>query len=229
MIRADAYYRPDVVLVVGASNTGGYGSPTSSWPLYQSADSSALYACSWDPTWGPMRPLHAGLGGIIYTISHELRCRGWTPAVAQYLAGGTHSNWWLANMTTVCSYLAGKLAALEQPRLRALYIDSGTSDAIDGPGDTFRANWETVIAAIRAAVSAPELPIVLANTPMNYDGINGMIATYRQIVRDQKAALVAADAYATLVDHGSPVYTDTAHYDYASYVYAGKAVARAMY
>jgi hypothetical protein len=30
------------------------------------------------------------------------------------------------------------------------------------------------------------------------------------------------------VDHGSPVYVDTVHYDYASYVYAGRAVAAAI-
>ena len=230
MRNGDPYYKPDTIILCGASNTAGYGSPIASWPLDQTSDRSALHVATWaympDENWSYIRPWPSGLGGMLYTLVQGLRCRGLNPAISHALHAGTPASYWAGIQAALCAWHVAKLALLTQPNVRALIVDNGTTDAQNGPGTDFQANWTPIIAALRSALGKPNLPLIMVATQQNYDGTNGALCPYRAVVRAQQAALVAADAHATLVDYMNPSYVDGFHMDYSSASRAGYQLAR---
>jgi hypothetical protein len=97
----------------------------------------------------------------------------------------------------------------------------GESDCnAQAAADAYRANLETLIAALRAAADTPDLPVYLGRVQRHYAG--ACIAT----VRAAEARIAAAGTHIALIDTDAcPLQQDNIHYTAAGHVQIGDAIA----
>jgi hypothetical protein len=231
MRRANPYYKPDAVILVGQSNSMFSSSPESSWPLWQQSDKSSLHCMQYygliDATesWGSMRQAIIGRGGFPWSLAAHMRHRGMVPAICQSSLGGTASAYWNTNAASVSAWIAARRAELTSPHVRAIVIYQGEDEAAGIHSyTTWRANWEAFVAAMRAAVSLPVLPVIVVKIPSNYTNYPDLVP-----LRAAQDAMVAADAHAVSVDcYPLPGFVDADHLDFAGIDTTARLVAAAI-
>lgn len=218
-----------VVAHLGQSNAGGHRdeSMANEWPalsrgvqpgvLYSHrVETGARYAI--DEPWHPMIPSGVSntaggprewtrRGSMALDLGRRLADLGHHPAIAHYAMGATGSDWWVANLATVKSWLAARLADLSGATLEVCVVAQGENDAVGGPSPSnWGANWAIVIADLRATFN-PDLAFVFVRLPASWS------APYLIDVWADQDALAASDPLVTLIRYDTATFVDGTHWD----------------
>lgn len=227
--RANPFYRPRGVILVGQSNSMFSSDPEGLWPLEWRTDASSLH-CMYTglidatQTWGPLRGATTGLGGLPWSLAQHMRTRGKVPAIAQFSQGGTPSTYWNTNAAGVSAWLAARMAELINPDIGAIVIYQGEDEAAGlHPYNLWKPNWDVFSAAMRAALGMPTLKIIVVKIPSNYTIYPNLTQ-----LRAAQDAFVAADVNAVSVDcYPLPGFSSPDHLDFAGINTTGRLIAMA--